>query len=104
MDRGTEPAAFGDEILDERAVTLRDSPLLTFSPSHPFVANCKNAGTTRVGRIVAFDHPRDCPPQLIVLPTGKMRLQEFGDGQIGFHRLQGLIKPTRMRKRGLVGR
>ena len=35
MDRNTEPAAFGDKILDERAVALRDSPLLTFSPGHP---------------------------------------------------------------------
>jgi hypothetical protein len=78
-DRGALPAACGCEILDQRAIALRDPPLLTESPAHPLVAECECAGTARVGRVVALDHPRDRPPQLAVSAIGKMRLQEFGN-------------------------
>ena len=64
---------------------------------------CEGAGAARVGRVVAFDHACDCPPQPIVLPTGKMRLQEFGDRHIGCHRAQGLVEPAGIWKRRLVG-
>ena len=103
MDRDTVAAALGCEMLDERAVTLRDPPVLTFVAGHPFVAQCEGAGTARVGRVVALDRSCDGSPQLIELPIGKMRLQEFGDRQIGFHRLQGSVKPIRMRQRRRVG-
>jgi hypothetical protein len=85
-------------------VALRDPPVLTVIAGHPFVAQRQGAGAPRVGRIVALHCPRDGPPQLVVLPTGKMRLQEFGDRQIGLHLAQGLVEPPGMRKRRLVGR
>ena len=78
MDRGTVRAALGYEKLDERTIAFQDPPLLMESLAHPFVAEGEGAGAARVGRVVTLDHPRDCPPQLTVLPTGKMRLQEFG--------------------------
>src|SRR5260370_587865 len=82
----------------EVGIAVRDPPLLTPSPGQPFVADCEGAGVARIGRIVALDHPRGCPPQLTVSRTGKVHLQEFGDRQIGFRPRQGLVKPTRMRK------
>ena len=72
-------------MLDQRAVAFGDPPVLAVVPGHPFVAKCEGAGAARVGRIVALDRPRDRPPQLVVSPIGKMRLQKFGDRQIGFH-------------------
>src|SRR5437870_2109790 len=82
MDHGTVLAALRCEILDDLAVALRDPPVLTVIPGHPFVAQRQGAGAPRVGRIIALHCPRDGPPQLVVLPIGKMRLQEFGDRQI----------------------
>jgi hypothetical protein len=38
MDRGAVPAAFGYEILDERAIVLYGPPLLTEFQAHPVVA------------------------------------------------------------------
>ena len=59
MDRGAVAAAFGCEILDERAVALRDPPVLPFVAGHPFVAERKGAGTARVGRVIPLDRARD---------------------------------------------
>ena len=103
MDRGSASAAFGCEMLDQRAIALGDPPVQTVVPGHPFVAQGEGAGTARVGRVVALDRPRDRPPQLIVLPFGKMRFEEFGNRQIGFHRHQGPVKPIHMTRRRLVG-
>ena len=104
MDRGTVPAAFRLEILDKRAMALRDPPVLTLVAGHPLVAECERAGTARVGCVVAFDGPRDRLPQPIVLPAGKMRLQEIGDRQIDSHRAQGLVEAIPIGKRSLIGR
>ena len=37
----------------------------TLITGHPFIANCDGADTARIGGVVALDHPRDSPPQLI---------------------------------------
>src|SRR4029077_3884552 len=103
MDRGTVPAAFGCEVIDERAIASPDPPVLTLVPGHPLVAECEGAGAARVGCVVTLDRPRDCLPQPIVLPVCKMRLQEVGNRQIGFHGAQGLVKPIHMRNRIVVG-
>jgi hypothetical protein len=79
MDRGTLSTALGYEKLDERAISPRNPPLPTESVAHPLVAQCEGAGVVRVGRVITLDHSLDCPPQLTVLPIGKMRLQKFGN-------------------------
>src|SRR5262249_48131105 len=57
----------------------RNPPLPTESVAHPLVAQCEGAGAVPVGRGITLHHSLDCPAQFIVLPIGKMRLQEFGD-------------------------
>src|SRR5262249_32077760 len=79
MDRRTLSTALGCEKLDERAISPRNPPLPTESVAHPLVAQCEGAGAVRVGRVITLHHSLDCPAQFIVLPIGKMRLQEFGD-------------------------
>ena len=103
MDRGAVPAAFRSEILDQRAIASRNPPVLTLVPGRPLIAQREGAGAARVGRVIALDGPRDRPPQPIVLPVGKMPLQEIGNRQIGFHRAQGPVKPILMRDRMVVG-
>ena len=58
-DDRTVSAAFGRQILDERAVSLRDPPVLTIVSGHPFLAEREGAGAARIGRIIALDRPRD---------------------------------------------
>ena len=99
MERSALPAAFRFEIRDERAIAFLDPPMLALFAAQPFVAERDGAEAARVGRVVAFDRPRDHPPQPIVLPIAKMHLQEFGNRQIGFHCPQGAVKAARMRQR-----
>jgi len=44
MQRSAVPAAFQREIIDERAVTLREPAMLGLVRRHPFVAERKSAG------------------------------------------------------------
>ena len=70
--------------------------------AHPFVAERERAGARRIGRVVALDHPRDGTPQLFVVTSGKMPVQEFGDWQIGVEFRQRAVKPAFMRSRSVV--
>jgi len=98
MNGGALPAAFGDQMPDERAIAFPDPPVLAIVPSRPLVAEREGAEAGRVGRVVALDRSCDRPPHLVVSPIGKMRLQKFGDRQIGFHLAHGLVESSHMRR------
>jgi hypothetical protein len=51
------------------------------------------AGAPRVGRVVALDHPHDCPRQLTVSPIGEMRLQEIGNRSVSTPSMLGVADP-----------
>jgi len=97
------PAAFGFEIVDQRAIALLDAAVLAVVARRPFIAQRERTEAGRVGGVVTLDGARHGPPQPFVFRPGEMRPQEFGDRQVGFYRPQNLIEPARVRKRGLVG-
>ena len=77
------PAAFGRKEFDQRTVTPGYPPVFPVVPRHPLVAECQGAEAPRVGCVVTLDGPSDRAPQFGVSRIGKMRLQKFGNGQIG---------------------
>ncbi len=103
MQRGAVPAAFGRKEFNQRTVTPGYPPVFPVVPRHPLVAECQGAKAPRVGCVVTLDGPSDRAPQFGVSRIGKMRLQKFGNGQIGLYLGQRLVKPAHMRRRRLVG-